>query len=180
MTPQLTVLRNPVASHRTDAHLTDAEFDALLMDSAAAQSPAAAHLLCCTECAAELASLRGSIAMFREASSAYAEKELCSHPQAAVPGRRPFSPALEPGWCVAAAAVALAALLPAQWMRQHRPLPAPTAFTAAGVSSAPSDEALLDEVDREMSASVPASMQPLADPTADSTSSATTSTQRKD
>jgi hypothetical protein len=49
--------------------------------------------------------------------------------------------------------------------------------------SAQSDEALLEDVDRDTSASVPASMQALADPTDGAASvnpSVSTSTQRKD
>jgi anti-sigma factor RsiW len=152
-------------------------------------SQAEAHLLVCEQCAAELASLREAISLFREASNAYADEELRSRPRWILPARRSHSQSLVPAYWVAAAAMFLTALLPLQVMRRHTHAP-----PAAGVSSvaasnaasnAQSDEALLEDVNSEISASVPTSMQALADPSDDASTASiatsdTTSNQRKD
>jgi hypothetical protein len=59
----------------------------------------------------------------------------------------------------------MAGILPLE-MRWQRNVAAPkAAATVASARSAESDEALLEDIDRELSASVPAPMQALADPT---------------
>ena len=67
----------------------------------------------------------------------------------------------------------LTALLPLQLLRRHSaPQPQATAAVqraAQPTSSAQSDEALLEDVNSEISRSVPASMQALADPSDDET-----------
>jgi hypothetical protein len=69
-----------------------------------------------------------------------------------------------------------------QSLRQHSFRSAPAVSAAASDSASESDEALLEDVDRDTSASVPAPMQALADPTdsISSTASVSTSEQRKD
>jgi hypothetical protein len=57
------------------------------------------------------------------------------------------------------------ALLPLQSFRARPMQSAPAAVSIADSTQSQSDAALLDDVDREASASVPASMQTLADPT---------------
>jgi hypothetical protein len=183
MTPQL-ALQLQIAASRGQAHLTEDQLDELLTRSAnCAASPAEAHLLVCDQCAAELASLRESLSLFRNATTAYADNQLRSVPRMALPPRRIFSPTLEPTWWVAAAAIVLAGLLPMQLSRPHvRPASSSSPATLEN-RSAQSDEALLEEVDRDTSASLPTSMQALADPTAGAASvnpSVSTSTQRKD
>jgi hypothetical protein len=82
----------------------------------------------------------------------------------------------------------LVALLPLQVLRRHAArTQAALASAAASVTTntAQSDEALLDDVNREVSSSVPDSMQALDDPSddatvADSESSNATSNQGKD
>jgi len=79
-----------------------------------------------------------------------------------------------PAFLLAAAAMLLTVALPLAMRHQHE-----AAYAAAMVSSAPahsieSDEALLEGIDRDLSASVPAPMQSLADPTASATTASTT------
>jgi len=147
---------------------------------------AQAHLLTCEKCAAELTSLRESLSLFQQATGAYAGNELRRLPQASLPNRpmlSPFlAPALQPAYWLAAAAL-LAGFLPMQTLHRHALQPAPAvASSNYAESESESDEALLNDIDREVSASVPAPMQALADPTAtdDTDTSVQTSTQRKD
>lgn len=195
MTPNLalqsdTTARRPMG----DGHLTEEQFGELIAASAksaaADTAPAEAHLSSCEQCAAELASLRECLSLYREASTAYADRELRNMPQVKLPPRRPLlfpAPAL--AYWAAAAAILLAALLPMQTLLRHSTQPAPVAARIAPSAAAAfeSDEALLDDVNREESASVPTSMQALEDPTAISTSTSNaveitkqTSDQRKD
>ena len=194
MTPQLALKPGIIAlPDPSQIHLTEEQFGELIVASASSTDTsvthAEAHMRCCEQCAAELASLRESLCLFREASIAHANDELRRMPQVSLPARRPlFFPALGPAYlATAAAAIFLAALLPTQVLRQRAPHPA--SATAASVANAPaeSDEALLEDVDSEVSASVPAPMQALADPAAGVASTSTgvetsvrNSDQRKD
>jgi anti-sigma factor RsiW len=175
-------------------HLTSDQFGDLLGRSVTETAPPEAewvdaHLHACQQCSAELAELRQSLALFRDATSAYADKQMRPLPRL-VPVRRAQVRWLIPTyWATAAAAMLLTALLPLQVLRQHSPSAQPAAVasstTASGaIDHSQSDEALLDDVDREVSASVPTPMQALADPSASSTSTSTddsdsASTQRK-
>jgi hypothetical protein len=186
VTPQLTLLPNTAPGRSGTGHLTEDQFGELLaMPVRAADSApgsAGAHLLVCEQCAAELASLRESLSLFRQASNAHADSELRRMPQVTVPVRGALSPALVPTWWVAAAAIFLGTILPMQSLRHHTFRSAPSVSATASDSTAEADEALLEDVDRDTSASVPAPMQALADPTGSISSTATisTSAQRKD
>jgi anti-sigma factor RsiW len=146
------------------AHLTPAQLDALLSPNASARDAAAAeaHLLLCPACAAELDHLRDSISLFRQASSNHASRELNNLQPLSLPTRSLLFPALQPTHRFAVAATLLVALLPLQSFRA-RPIQSAEAYAVADTTE--SDAALLDDVDREVSASVPTSMQALADPT---------------
>jgi hypothetical protein len=179
--PQLTLQPNIAA------HLTEDQFGELLTDSSqAASSPAQAHLLSCDQCAAELFTLRDSLSLFRHAASAYADNELRRLPQISLPSRSIVSTALGPTQWVAATAIFLVALLPMQIARQHslRSAPAVSASVSSDLDQSQSDEALLEDVDRDTSALIPEPMQTLADPTANFSTSTDTSiqssVQRKD
>ena len=190
MTPQLV----PQARRADgEAHLTGEQFGELLArfteDVGPEPTLAESHLQACEACSAELASLREAIALFREASDAYAERELRGIPRWRLPNRRVFSHRLVPAYWLAAAAMFVTALLPLQVLRRHAqgtpPAVAATATIGNAASSAQSDEALLEDVNRELSATVPTSMQELDDPSSDATvadseSSTATSNQRKD
>ena len=163
-------------------HLTEAQFGDLLA-AAPANPIAEVHLLACPQCSDELASMRESLSLFRQASSAHADNELRRLPPMTLPARSTSIPALQPTFFLAAAALFLAAFIPMQTLRQHNLQPAVGIATSSvnnSQSQTQSDDALLEDVDRDASASVPAPMQALADPT-DSTSlnsPAQTSTQR--
>lgn len=165
----------PLDNTHLNTHLSDAELDGLLAHDSQVASDANAHLLACEQCAAELATLRESISLFRNATVEYAEGELRRLPKIPMPSRTLY-PVFEPVWLMTAAAMLFVVLLPMQMGHRHTPPPAfqssPTAADSPTVGQSQSDEALLEDVDREASASVPVSMQVLADPTS---SSSTTS-----
>ncbi len=191
MTPQLRTQPGLADSAPGESHLTGEQFGELMAgttEAAGGESTSAeAHLKACEQCAAELASMKEAIALFREASNAYANEELRRRPRWVLPERRSFSRSLVPAYWVAAAAMFLTALLPLQVLRRHSAQPQATAAVASSTpaSSAQSDEALLEDVNSEISATVPTSMQALADPSDDETAvnsetSVPTSNQRKD
>jgi anti-sigma factor RsiW len=174
-------------------HLTGEQFGELMAGTTEAAGGelalAEAHLLVCEQCAAELASLREAICFYREASIAYADEELRQRPRWILPARSSSPRSLVPAYWVAAAAMLLTALFPLQVMRRHSVAPAAASVSSVAASDAgrdaQSDEALLEDVNSEISASVPTSMQALADPSDDASTASiatsdTTSNQRKD
>ena len=116
------------------SHLTGEQFGELMAGTTEAAGGelalAEAHLKACEQCAAELASMREAITLFREASNAYADEELRRRPRWILPERRSFSLSLVPAYWVAAAAMFMTALFPLQVLRHHNVPQAP-----AGVSS---------------------------------------------
>ena len=148
-----------------EAHLTCVQFDELLAGAAAGVSEQT-HLQLCEQCAAELATLRDSLSLFRVASSAHADSELRRRPRMVLPAR----PALGPAYWAAAGAMVIAAFLPLQVLRQRAMQPAASVASSVPDRAAESDEALLDDVNREVTASVPAPMQALSDPVGDAAS----------
>lgn len=164
-------------------HLTEEQFVELLFAAAAPHAVTAteAHLAHCERCAAEFAGLRESLSLFRTATTNYANEQLRRMPQCTIPARRPL---LQPAYFAAAAALVLAAFLPMQILHQRAAHHQPTTAAMATAAPAPartveSDQALLQDIDNDISASVPAPMEALADPNA-GMASATTSSQRKD
>jgi hypothetical protein len=120
----------------------------------------------------ELAQLKGSLALFRETTTAYARHEFAHAHAISVSrdgGSRGFSPR---AWLAAAAVLALAVVLPFA-MNRPQPVERPTmadtesAVPTSGVAARAtvSDEALLEEVDQDITSTVPSAMRPLADPT---------------
>lgn len=166
MTSQITSQSDIASSGHT--HLTEDQFGELLATSAPAVDSNSAsvesHLLTCKQCACELASLRGAVALFRQATSDYADNQLYRMPRIALPSQRVVSLGLEPGWLVAAAMIVLLAILPMQITRRHPLQPRSPSAAAISNNLLESDEALLEDVDRYTSALVPAPMQALADP----------------
>jgi hypothetical protein len=173
---------------RSAEHLTEVQFGELLDASAnkadRTLTPAEEHLLVCEQCAAELATLRESLVLFRGATSAYANDQLRNSAPIPVPARPLFSPVLRPMYFAAAAVLMLATFLPVQMLRQRSQRTAQQTASGAATDiqtyATESNEALLDDVDRASSASVPDSMQALADPTANNDLSVQKSNQRKD
>ena len=164
-------------------HLTEEQFAELLAaprsaDAVSTTSAAQAHLAECPTCAAEIASMQESLALFREASTVLAEAHLREIPRPAFPVRRPVLLPYPALWA-AAAAMLLAAFIPIERMRERSTArESPVVAQAPASHNAESDEALLDDVNREISESVPTPMQALADPAA--TTPTQNSDQRKD
>jgi hypothetical protein len=172
---------NPKLDHLTcDLHLTsDQMSDLLICRSSVLEAPsstsetARAHLLVCAACAAEFASLRETISLFQEANVAHADREfdrlqtLARPAFPVLPTHRAYPQTL---FWVAASVVLMAGILPLEmrWQRAVSTTAAASESSAAAAGAiakvAESDEALLEDVDRELSASVPAPMQALADP----------------
>jgi len=137
---------------------------------------AQAHAVACAECAAELTRMQESLALFREASTAYADAHLRRVPAFQPPVRRPF---LQPVyWAAAAAGLLLAAFVPTPLRHPARPAPQLPVVASPQQAAAESDEALLESVNREVSESVPTPMAALADPTGSNSQASQNSTQR--
>jgi hypothetical protein len=140
------------------------------------------HLRACLICSAELKSLRDSLSRFRDASISYASQQsaqLSTRRSSIAPPQQYLT---QPLYWAAAAAIVVAAIFPLSMNRQRvaAPIAAQTTFTAAQAShTRESDEALLEDIDQELSADVPSPMEPLADPTAGASVAKSTSDQRK-
>jgi hypothetical protein len=136
------------------------------------------HLSACPSCTAELAALRASLTVFREASTSYSQQQLTHLRADKITSVSKSKVAFQPIYWAAAAVLCIAAALP---ITLHRQIPsAPVSSTSAIKPAAisPSDEALLEEINTEISAPIPSPMQPLADPTANSAPTPSTSFQR--
>ena len=177
----------------SSAHLTEVQFGELLDGSAdratnqcaRALTPAEEHVLVCEQCAAELASLREALLLFRGATRGYADDQLRDSAPVPIPARPLVSHVLRPVYFAVAAALALAAFLPMQMLHSRsRQATQQVATTSTAVDvqtyATESNEALLEDVDRAASASVPDSMQALADPAANNDLSLQKRNQRKD
>jgi hypothetical protein len=155
MTPHLASEASIIPSN--DGHLTEEQFGELIAESSvqALRSRATArgaHLRviassaplsspACSEC----------LSLFREASTAYANRELRRRTAGRASGAPPplcSSPGFKPAYLAAAAALVLAALLPMQLLHRRAPHPAPAVATKAAPAAAESDEALLEDVNR--------------------------------
>lgn len=164
-------------------HLTPEQFGELVDGGdAGADRGARAHLTDCAECREELDSMREALALFRESACAFAEREFARGHRVEtsfVPIHRRFSPGLL--WA-AAGLLMIAAGLPIE-MQRHARQPVDVMHTSTAAPQAhESDEALLEDIDREVSASVPAPMRALADPTGSASGTSSdvqTSTTRK-
>ncbi|MCL2659085.1 MAG: hypothetical protein FWD64_01010 [Acidobacteriaceae bacterium] len=146
------------------------------------------HLGTCTACAEELSRLALPLASFREATTAFAQRQMAEarasrvH-QTVLPSPHRFS---RPLLWIGTAALAVIVLAPFGLRHTTTALPpvsshgpvtpvSPQAQFAA--NSQESDEILLNEVDQDILTSVPSPMRPLEDPTgADGASTITTIT----
>jgi anti-sigma factor RsiW len=156
-------------------HLSETQMGDLLAAEGAGDAATEAHLHACTACTAEVAEMRASLVLFREASTAYADRELrrAADPRATVRTVRRHH--MQPAYWVAAIALLTAGTLSLEVQRHTAAAHAATAAAAAqsvSVQTPPkaqagteSDEALLEAINRDLSDSVPTPMQALADPT---------------
>jgi hypothetical protein len=108
------------------------------------------HILVCAACQAELTGLQATLGQFRNSVRAWSREQFDANAALSTAWhRRPSYPALR--WAAAVFVMALALSLSMRgWLRQ----PAP-AYPSV------SDAALLNQVDREISRSVPGPMEPL-------------------
>jgi anti-sigma factor RsiW len=157
-------------------HLTPAQFDALLIGDT--HPAAASHLAACAPCTAEFSALHASIGQLSAALTNMAREELLRrNNQFSLLNTRRNAPRrpifrLTATLALAASVAIVAAVVPfGHLVHQpvaHAPITAP-------VSTVQSDEALLNEINQQLSASVPSALAPLADPSGDQISTNFTS-----
>lgn len=139
------------------------------------------HLEQCAECSAEVEELREALTLFRQSTSTYANRQLTAVTRERVHAARESSLSARPLWpkltWVAAALLAACTVLPFRWHAQQISRTAATSVSnSTAVQKSESDAALLDDISRELSASVPEPMQALADPDRSGTYAYTVST----
>jgi hypothetical protein len=146
------------------------------------------HLRDCLICASELDLMRSSVAGFHDASTALADRELSRRPIrprfASIYGSQPRG-LITLGFAWATAALVIAAIIPVGLNSRLNPTLTPdtTVTQSATTSEAQpdSDAALLNDIDEDLSAAIPAPMQPLAGPSIETASgSASADTQNQD
>ena len=140
------------------AHLTTEQLDELLAGGGR-DDRAARHLRFCAVCAREVAGLRGAIGGLREGLTEMAARDRGSLRAARVERIRPVRRV--PAYLALAASVAIVAVLVPLGRTVHPPVTTPDAGTVRSVAA---DEALLQEIDQQVSASVPAALEPLENP----------------
>jgi hypothetical protein len=151
------------------------------------------HLHSCLICSSELELLRSSVTGFRALSIVVADRALARRPltasSAPLDARRGVR-FISPAFFWAATSLVFAVVLPLSLYRshlnpflKHGQTPVVVSTTPAAIhtvaSSALSDEALLESINQDLSASVPSPMQPLAGFQSDTAAAQTTSSQRK-
>ena len=121
--------------------------------------PVERHMAACEECAGEVARLSESIAMFGSAVREWSEQQVGTL-EIKAPASAPhhFWGMGMFRWQIATASMAALLLAAIPVYRTNHREPVPVAATAAV-----SDEALLRDVETQISRSVPVSMEPLAD-----------------
>jgi anti-sigma factor RsiW len=164
-------------------HLTHEQLCELLLDDPspreATSNVVQEHLHACILCTAELESLRSSLSLFRSASTSYANQQFersSLRSRSIAPPQRYLS---QPLYWAAAIVLLVAASFPLSLHWQHAQTPATIAISSPHATEAESDDALLEDVDRSLSANIPSPMESLADPTASVSAEDNTSNQRK-
>jgi anti-sigma factor RsiW len=156
-------------------HLTPAQLHDLL--SRTADAPATTeqlHLADCPECQEDCSNLDRSIANFRLAATSFALLHTPPRPVIGTSVRRSFFALPRIVWATGLGSVlALTGATLSTLYRQPSRVVAPV--TAAATQQPVSDEALLQDIDSDLSASVPPSLQPL-DTTPTASEQTTTST----
>lgn len=150
-------------------HLTHQQLCDLLIDSAP-EAAASAHLAACPACHSEFAALQSSLVSFRVASIQLAQRTIDqrgpAHRPLLLPTRRTRRFLTVPAYVAAAAALAIAVLLP---LHTTTPVAGPVVNTpvvnTAAAQPTESDEALFEQINQDVAASVPGPMEPLANPT---------------
>jgi hypothetical protein len=148
--------------HNTDRHLTNEQFVTLLVSPGAGHP----HLRSCELCASQLEGLRSSIGDLRSASVAAAERHYRLAVLAQAARRRTHRrPRL--AWAFTAVAALLVIAIPFA-AKLRTPVRQPVAATPAAAPAANasnlsnlSDDQILNNVDSDLSASVPSPLLPL-------------------
>lgn len=147
--------------NQTDRHLTNEQFVTLLISPGAGHP----HLRSCELCASQLEGLRSSIGDLRDASVVAAERHYRAAVRAQAAPRRTPRPRL--AWALTAVAAVLFIGMPfAAKLRTSAHPPIAVTTVAAPVTTASnisqiSDDQLLNNVDSDLSASVPSPLLPL-------------------
>jgi hypothetical protein len=137
-------------------HLTEAQLYDLL--DANADRATELHMAECANCSQEFAQLSEALANFRLAANGIALTHEPIRKPLATPQRMHFRPA---AWATGLATAALVVAGSLTALHRHTAIePAPIAVTAPTHDSI-SDEALLQDIDSDLSASVPAQLKPL-------------------
>jgi hypothetical protein len=151
-----------MTQHET-RHLDEFALDELLIDPAATQNSAAAHLQQCAQCRAKFDQMAGNIKLLREGVVAWGE----GSPLPPLPAPSPRR--WQPRWAFALEAVAATALIVAAWgthvHSQRPPQAASQTFPAMQqpAKQVSSDAALLDQVDQQLAEGEPSAMAPLTE-----------------
>ncbi len=133
------------------------------------------HLAQCSSCFAEVAQMEQGVALFRESATAWSADSLATHP-VRMPAAAVRPTSMHPWAWVLAAVLLLLALLPFSIEHTHL-----VTHQAARMAEPMSDDALLQQVDEEVSVDVPSSMEPLTHlvSTSNHTATATTGEKRR-
>lgn len=154
-------------SHLTEAQLCD------LLSTTPESASADAHLAECSLCANEFSTLRQSLSSFRLAASNYSLLHTPPRPVVGTTVQRSFFAVPRLVWAGALAAVL--AVTGVTVSNLHKPAAVTPNVTTATTGQPVSDEALLQDIDSDLSTSVPPSLQPL-DTTSAGTEQTTIST----
>jgi anti-sigma factor RsiW len=156
-------------------HLTEAQLhDLLSAKSNAAATPAQLHLADCMQCQDDFASLEQSLANFRVAATNYALLNTPPRPAIGRSAHRSFFAVRRIVWATGLASVLAVTGVTLSTLHKQAPPSTPPVPTAAAQQPV-SDEALLQDIDSDLSTSVPPSLEPL-DTTTTASEQTTTST----
>jgi hypothetical protein len=133
-------------------HLSTWEQEEYLIDRPTPQT--LRHLAECAGCRAAVGRLQYSVAVFRAAAVEWSAESLAAHPQQLPMAAARWRPVVTLRWAIAA--VIPLVLLVLVLLPLHLSSPRP-AHPAASIS----DDALLEQVDEQLSVTVPASMESL-------------------
>lgn len=128
------------------------------------------HLAQCSSCFAEVERMERGVALFRESATAWSADNLATHPVRMPAATERHTPAHLWAWAMAAV-LFLLALVPFGYQRTRT-----VTHQAARIAEPMSDDALLQQVDEEVSVEVPSSMEPLTHLVSTSNSAATAMT----
>ncbi len=114
------------------------------------------HLTECADCRSAVARLEHGVAIFRSAAVEWSSECLSTRPQQLTTSAKRGFPLLALRWAVAAALPVLLLVFALFSFRPSSTRPVPT-ITASDIS----DDALLEQVDQQLSVAVPSSMESL-------------------